>query len=145
MAFNKSKRKGEITRAIESKEREDKGASNNMKFSLQDFDSSQKYGSGFSDWQSDKLLSHAMDLMRGYSKRPWIQQVDGDKFCVYGKWPEKTLFDCPKNLELDSNWARIHVNGKAVIVGHLLVDTFYIVFLDKSHAFWQTERDQRRK
>ncbi len=54
------------------------------------------------------------------------------------------MYEYPKNVPEDAHWARIHVNGPAVIVGHIVNDTFYVVFLDKTHKFWLTEKDRQR-
>lgn len=119
----------------------------NFKVSFQYLDTTQKYGSGFKDWQNAGLLSWAMETLRGYCCSPLMQQVDGDKFTIYGAFPseDKTLFRFPKNVPEDANWARIHVNGSAVIIGHIVNDTFYVVFLDKTHKFWMTKKQRGEK
>lgn len=73
---------------------------------------------------------------------PLLEQVDNNKFSIYGDFPpkHKTLFDCPAFVPEDANWARIHITGAAVVAGHIVQDTFYVVFLDKSHKFWLTKR-----
>lgn len=118
----------------------------NFKLSFQDLDTTQKYGSGFLDWQRVGLLSFAMDTLRGFCCSPLRAQVDGDKFVIYNSFPPEgaTMFKYPKNVPEDAHWARIHVNGPAVIVGHIVNDTFYVVFLDKTHKFWLTEKDRQR-
>ena len=99
----------------------------NFKLSFQYLDTTQKYGSSFKDWQQAGLLS----------------QVDGDKFALYGSFPpkDKTMFEYPKHVPEDANWARIHINGSAVIIGHIVGDTFHVVFLDKTHKFWLTRKE----
>lgn len=114
----------------------------NFKLSFQYLDTSQKYGSSFKDWQKSGLLSQAMETLYGYCCSPLMSQVDGDKFTIYGSFPpkDKTLFKYPKHVPEDANWARIHVNGPAVVVGHIIGDTFYVVFLDKTHKFRLTRK-----
>ena len=118
----------------------------NFKLSFQDLDTTQKFGSGFLDWQNVGLLSHAMETLRGFCFSPLRQQIDGDKFTIYNSFPpeDRTMYDYPKNVPEDAHWARIHVNGPAVMVGHIVNDTFYVVFLDKTHKFWLTEKDRLR-
>ena len=115
----------------------------NFKLSFQYLDTSQKYASSFKDWQKVGLLSHAMETLCGYCCSPLMKQVDGDKFTIYGSFPpkEKTKFEYPKHVPEDANWARIHINGSSVIIGHIVNDTFYVVFLDKTHKFWLTKRE----
>jgi hypothetical protein len=119
----------------------------NFKLSLQYLDTTQKYGSAFKDWQNCGLLSFMLETMRGYCCRPLIEQVDGDKFTIYGGFPpdDKTMFSYPKNVPEDANWARIHINGGAVVAGHVVGDTFYVVFLDKTHKFWMTKKQRGEK
>lgn len=114
----------------------------NFKVSFQYFDATQKYGSSFKDWQGVGLLSRAMETLYGYCCSPLMEQVDGDKFTIYGSFPPKgkTMFEYPHHVPEDANWARIHINGSAVIIGHIVGDTFYVVFLDKTHKFWLTKK-----
>ena len=115
----------------------------NFKLSFQYLDTTQKYGSSFKDWQQAGLLSHAMETLKGYCCSPLMGQVDGDKFAIYGSFPpkDKTMFEYPKHVPEDANWARIHINGSAVIIGHIVGDTFHVVFLDKTHKFWLTRKE----
>jgi len=130
--FGKSKEK-----SVEESER-----LRNFKVSFQYLDTTQKYGSSFKDWQKAGLLSKAMETLHGYCCLPLMNQVDGCKFAIYGNFPpvERTKFEYPKNVPSDANWARIHITGKAVIVGHIVNDTFYVVFLDKTHKFYLTKK-----
>lgn len=114
----------------------------NFQISLADFDSSQKFASAFKDWQSVGLLSKAMETLHGYCKRPLHEQIDGDKFTVYKSFPqaEETKFTYPAHVPEDAAWARIHVTGVAVLIGHIVGNTFYLVFLDKTHKFWLTKK-----
>lgn len=118
----------------------------NFKLSFQDLDTTQKFGSAFLDWQNVGLLSNAMETLHGFCCSPLRQQIDGEKFTVYDSFPpdDRTMYEYPKSVPEDAHWARIHVNGPAVIVGHIVNDTFYVVFLDKTHKFWLTEKDRQR-
>lgn len=114
----------------------------NFKVSFQYFDPHPFYASGFKDWQKDGLLSKALETLHGYSHKPLMEQVDGDKFAIYKSFPppEKTMFEYPRHVPEDAQWARIHVNGPAVLIGHIVRNTFYLVFLDKTHKFWLSKR-----
>lgn len=116
----------------------------NFKVSFQYLDTTQKYGSGFKDWQACGLLSKMMETLHGYSHKPLTQQYDSDKFSLYGGFPKEsqTLFSYPPSVPPDAHWARIHVTGQAVIVGHVVGNTFYVVFLDKTHKFWLTKKNK---
>ncbi len=117
----------------------------NLKLSFQYLDTTQKYGSGFKDWQKAGLLSKALETLQGYCCSPLKSQVDGEKFTIYSSFPpsDYTLFNYPKNVPEDAKWARIHITGPCVIIGHIVKDTFYVVFLDKSHKFWLTKKSRK--
>jgi hypothetical protein len=76
----------------------DEARTSNFKISFQYLDTTQKYGSAFKDWQNAGLLSFALETLHGYCCSPLRQQIDGDKFTIYGSFPpkEKTLFEFPK-------------------------------------------------
>lgn len=140
MSKFKSRQKQELKLDKASVQSQEK--TGNFKVSLQYFDSQPMFASGFKDWQKDGLLSKALETLHGYSHKPLMEQVDGDKFTLYPSFPppDKTKFDYPKHVPEDAHWARIHVNGPAVLVGHVVRNTFYLVFLDKTHKFWLTKK-----
>ena len=139
----RNKEKSIITKALENKKSKIDIPTDNFRVSFQYLDTSQKYSSTFKDWQKDGLLSKAMETIQGYCNRPLREQIDGVKFTRYGDFPpkDKTKFIKPAHVPTDAEWARIHINGKAVIIGHLLDNTFYLVYFDKSHKFWLTKRE----
>lgn len=114
----------------------------NFKISFQYFDSTQKFASSFRDWQKEGLLSKALETLQGYCRSSLLSQANTDKFTIYGDFPNEdtTMFKYPAHVPNDACWARIHVNGPAVIIGHIVNDTFYVVFLDKTHKFWLTKK-----
>lgn len=142
------KKKSKLTEPYRKKPSvNDKDRVSNFKISFQYLDTTQKYGSGFKDWQKVGLLSTALETLSGYCCSPLLKQVDGNKFTIYGSFPSKdrTMFEYPKGVPEDANWARIHINNKTVIIGHIVQDTFYIVFLDKEHKFYLTSKHVNKK
>jgi len=142
MKLNKRKPTSEIHTALGLKRSTLRDCACNFKISLQHFDPSQAYGSGYKDWQKVGLLSKALEVLQGFCKRPLLEQIDGDKFTKYGDFPpdEKTKFIRPRHVPEDACWARIHITGTAVLAGHVDHDTFYLVFLDKTHKFFLTKK-----
>ena len=140
-SFKKNKQKSIIKETLEAK-KSVHDTLENFKVSLQFIDTSQKFGSSFNDWQKSGLLAKMLECFQGYCSSPLLKQVDGDKFTIYGNFPpkEKTRFKFPDFVPEDANWARIHITGAAVVAGHIVKDTFYVVFLDKTHKFWLTKR-----
>lgn len=107
--------------------------------SLKHFDKVQ--GDRFSDWDDQAILARAIETLEGYSHAALRTQTGNDKFTIYGDFPPagKTDFSHPTHVPEDAEWARIHVTGKQCIVGHVVQNTFYIVFLDGNHSFWKSE------
>jgi len=145
--FRKDKQPSIISQTLANKKSILTTDTDNFKVSFQYLDPSQRFGSTYRDWQRDGLLSKALEVLQGYCCSPLLSQVDGDKFTIYGDFPPpaKTKFNPPANIPDDANWARIHVTGVAILAGHILRDTFYIVFLDKTHSFYLTKRARPKK
>jgi hypothetical protein len=143
--INKKKKNSSISNLLAQKQTQILQENKNMNFSFEDFCSNQKYSSSFIDWQKCGLLSKAMETFNGYSKSPPTYDTVG-KFTYYGDFPQKTetLFEYPTHITPDAQWVRIHVTGPAVIVGHIVNNTFYVVFLDKTHKFWLTKKDREK-
>lgn len=61
---------------------------------------------------------------------------------VYGNFPQNTEFCHPRHVNDNVAWAVIkHVGGqKGVVAGYIVESTFYIVFLDRNHKFWISEK-----
>ena len=134
--FNKPHTKDSaIKSALANKNTTVEKETKNLNFSFEDFCSNQKFASSFRDWQKDGLLSKAMETLNGYCKSPIVYN---DKFTFYGDFPkpEQTMFTFPGHVAEDASWVRIHVTGPAVVVGHIIRNTFYVVFLDKTHKFF---------
>lgn len=142
--IKKHKQKSLISQVISNKKGNLTNDPENLNFSFEDFCSKQKFASSFKDWQKEGLLSKAMEVFHGYSKSPI--NYDGVKCSLYNDFPENncTLFEFPDHVTRDANWVRIHVNGPAVIIGHIIKNTLYVVFLDKTHKFFLTKRDREK-
>jgi len=106
-------------------------------FSFKDFDHTQ--GQTFSQWEKESLLNVMLDKLKEYSKKT-ITEAKKAGFTIYGSFPPKFLFKHPKFITEDAIWASMHIQGKECIAGHVVGSVFYIVFLDKDHKFWITEK-----
>lgn len=139
----KHKQQSEIAQVLQKKKSvTDETLKSNFKVSFQYMDTTQQFASTFEDWEKVGLLSKMLNTLQGYCKSPLIQQKDGDKFTVYGDFPkERSKFTHPGHVPQDAKWARIHINGLAVIAGHIVNDTFYLVFLDGEHMFYFTKKN----
>lgn len=98
-------------------------------------------GQSLSEWEEMNILSKGIETLIGYCGSS-IHEKKSDKFTIYGPFPpkNKTEFYHPKHVPEDAEWARIHVNGRICIIGHVVRNVFNIVFLDKEHKFWISEK-----
>lgn len=98
-------------------------------------------GDNWDSWEKQSMLAQALDTLTGYCQSSLRSTVDGKKFTIYDQFPptEKTDFTHPKHVPEDAEWARIHVTGKQCLIGHVVKNTFYVVFLDGEHRFWKSE------
>jgi hypothetical protein len=107
-------------------------------FSFKDFDHTQ--GQTFHNWHEHKLLHILLERIKEFCKfsRPEAEQNQCLK--VYGDFPRHSDFKHPAYIAEDAEWASLHIQGKERIAGHIIDNIFYVVFLDKEHRFWPTER-----
>tara|TARA_R110000796_G_scaffold37722_4_gene95279 strand:- start:173133 stop:173585 length:453 start_codon:yes stop_codon:yes gene_type:complete len=143
MKIKKDKQESSISKLLSDKQKITSNNPENLKFSFEDFCSKQKYASSFCDWQKIGLLSKALETIQGYSSSP----ITYDSKCtLYNDFPSKydTLYTYPDHVTPDASWVRIHVTGASVIIGHIIQNTFYVVFLDKTHRFFLTKRARQQ-
>lgn len=97
-------------------------------------------GDNLVTWENSNILAHSIDVLAGYCNGKMFSQVDGKKFTIYGDFPpkEKTNFVFPKQVPEDAKWARIHITGLQCIIGHIVQNVFFVVFLDSNHQFWES-------
>ena len=109
-------------------------------FSFKDFDSTQ--GQSFSDWEKEELLSVMLEKLKNLSELNMLEAIQQKIIKRYGDFPPVTDFTHPKHIAGDVNWGVISsLKGrKGRIAGHIIDNIFYIVFLDKEHRFWITEK-----
>lgn len=106
---------------------------NNFVVSFQYLDRNQ--GQTFEEWEEEGLLVNLLNTLRDYCMKT-MQENKGDKFKVYGDFPKKSKFKHPKHVPEDAHWASLHISGKVCLGGHVYENIFYVVFLDKDHEFW---------
>jgi hypothetical protein len=117
-----------------------RGESTKILFSFKDFDSSQ--GQSFFDWEKEGLLSVMLDKLKNLSELNMLEATQQKIIKRYGKFPPVTDFTHPKHIADDVIWGVIsNLKGrKGRIAGHIIDNVFYIVFLDKEHRFWISEK-----
>ena len=129
-----------------------------LSFSLKYFDGSQKAGQDFKDW-NDNEKTKLLDKLKEYSKENkqyWLNQRTGSGGLkvleIYGTFPRNSDFTHPRHIPDTVKWARFRMEAKVRLVGffideseahekQLSTDIFYVVFLDKNHRFYLTEKE----
>ncbi|MFZ4705408.1 MAG: hypothetical protein ACOYMF_05310 [Bacteroidales bacterium] len=98
-------------------------------------------GDSLKDWENNGMLARAIDTLSGLCKDNLTNQLGNQKFKNYGSFPPKNKTDYifPKHITEEASWSSIHVTGKQCIIGHVVRNVFYVVFLDGQHRFWISE------
>lgn len=129
-----------------------------LSFSFKYFDGSQKAGQDFKDW-NDNEKTKLLNKIKEYSKESkhyWLNQRVGSGSLkvleIYGAFPRNSDFSYPIHVPDNVKWARFRLEAKVRLIGffideteaqekQLSTDIFYVVFLDKNHRFYLTEKE----
>jgi len=132
------------------------------KFNFSYFVNSDAAGQDFGDWTQNELVK-LLNKLKDYSQfslKHWEnQKVSGghDVFVNYVSFPTNNDFNEPTNIPIEAEWCRFHLENKPRLIGFIVPDsyhddlqesnffrfdknTFYVVFLDKEHKFYKTNR-----
>lgn len=147
---------------IESSKIEEK-----CKFNLSYFDHTQSAGQKFDEWSNSTgivTLVNLLDKFKEYTNESlnyWRNQRSGGGGLKiledYGDFPSNSDFKHPRSVPADVHWARFRLGNKVRVIGFVISkdsirnlsdeeqknychNTFYVVFLDKDHRFYKTER-----
>lgn len=114
-------------------------------FSLKYFDPSQPKmdKQSYSSWEKDKRLAELMNRIEAVCDCSLLQAIQQRLIKKYPSFPppEKTDFKCPQKFK-DKPWFVIKkiAGQKARSAGVMVGNIFYIVFLDRNHRFWISEK-----
>lgn len=89
--------------------------------------------------EQEGLLVNMLNTLRDYCQKT-MEENKSKSFKEYGYFPPKSKFEHPKHVPEDVSWASLHLCGRACLGGHIVENIFYVVFLDKDHEFWLTEK-----
>ena len=108
--------------------------------SFRDFDRNQ--GQTFEDWENGKLLALAVTKLQAVCGLTRIEATKQQIIKEYpqGEFPSKSDFYHPKYIPNDIAWCSMHIQGKECVIGYFEENIFNVVFLDKDHKFWITEK-----
>lgn len=108
--------------------------------SFRDFDRTQ--GQCFKDWEDEKILALAVSKLREVCQLTVGQALAKNIIKIYSKvdFPPDSEFFHPKHVLPDVKWCSMHIKGKECVIGYFEDNIFQIVFLDKDHLFWKSEK-----
>jgi hypothetical protein len=131
------------------------------KFNFSYMDFNQAAGQHFSGWDNGQLVK-LLDKLHNYSSESlnyWCNQfINGHSvLSIYKDFPKKSDFEHPKHVPHQVHWGRFRLENKVRLVGFIIPpeyvekahpktgvrfdgNTFYVVFLDKEHVFYKTEK-----
>ncbi|ALO35394.1 hypothetical protein CMT41_12195 [Colwellia sp. MT41] len=139
------------------------------KFNLSYFDDRQAPSQSFSNWNEEAgicCLDSILNKIKEFTKESlsyWTKQRSGAGslkiLAYYNEFPSRSAFFHPPNIPHDACWARFRLGNKVRLIGFVIPEqmnnnefihkgkdyrydsnTFYLVFFDKNHAFYQTEQ-----
>lgn len=113
-------------------------------FSFKDFDRRQiPPGQTYDEWEDRKLLAYLIEKFGEICKYNIIEAQQQNMIKIYGGFPANSSFEYPNTVIQDENitWAVImKVKGqKPRVVGHIIENVFYVVFLDAEHLFFPSQ------
>ncbi|HAS8462003.1 TPA: hypothetical protein I7761_01165 [Vibrio vulnificus] len=133
------------------------------KFNFAYFDSSTQDFSAWDYNQLIKLLNKIKDFSRE-SLKHWseVPSKSGEIFKVYLKYPGHSKFTKPASIPHQAQWRAFRIEAKVRLIGFVIPDsfnhqeqncsgyrfctnTFYVVFLDKDHEFYPTQKKDRKR
>ena len=140
--FNKKSVSQKKNSSIQGKSREESVFNKKILFSFKDINFFQAKKENFNTWSENNLLVKLMDKITEVSKLTVNEAKKQQVIKIYGDFPpsSKTKYKKPVYLENGLQWGVMHIQGKEVIAGYLVENIFYIVFLDKDHLFWISEK-----
>lgn len=108
-------------------------------FSFKDFDVQQvPPGQTYEEWQKKGYLAYLLEKLGHISELNMVEAKQRKIITEYGSFPTKSDFKHPRHIADTVNWAVIkNIKGqKGRVVGHIIDNVFYVVFLDINHRFW---------
>lgn len=108
--------------------------------SFKDFDNNQ--GESFELWERENLLALAVRKLQGVCGLTRMEATQQQIVKEYpkGTFPDKSDFYHPKHIHKDIAWCSMHIQGKECVIGYFEDNVFNVVFLDKDHRFWISEK-----
>lgn len=137
----KSSSRGKETREVKTSNNRD----NYLSISFRYFQNHDKLpAQSLENWHEDGKLLDMLNSLVHICQNNITALQSSKRISLYGSFPEKQVnaFDLPEKLSERENWGTIrNVGGQLPrIAGFMRDNVFYIVYLDKEHQFYQSEK-----
>lgn len=138
--FNERKKAKAYERRLDNREIQKGKREPLIVLSFKNFDVNQ--GQSFEDWERGELLALAIQKLRALCEYNVGQAASAGLIKIYTKvpFPPESAFVHPKHVPPDVDWTSMHVQGKPCVIGYFEDNIFHVVFLDKEHEFWITQK-----
>lgn len=116
-----------------------------LTFSFKDLDQTQPKSTPetLALWADKQLLSALINRLKELTALTRDEACQQQQIKLYNEFPpsDKTKFEHPIHVEETVTWGVIEgLGGKPRVAGYLVENTFYIVFLDSEHQFFQSPK-----
>lgn len=130
-----------------------------MRFNFNFFDRNQSHASDFEELGHEELLKLINKFVNFSDKSllEWSNETAGghNLFVNYRNFPNPSEFKHPACVPHDVEWCRLRIGSKLRLIGFVVPpnlhgvakdnfyydkNTFYLVFIDKEHKFYMTEK-----
>jgi hypothetical protein len=135
---NKFKERETFRRELGNRELQQGNKKPRIVLSFKDFDRNQ--GQDFQEWEEEKLLALAISKLREVCQLTVGEAFAQDIITQYKSFPPNSNFTHPKHILPDVKWCSMHIQGKECVIGYFEDNVFQVVFLDKNHEFWITNK-----
>jgi len=109
-------------------------------FSFRHLDQTQAHT--MQEWHDLGLLPQMFETFRNYSTQK-MASAFSKRFKCYGGMPDQCEYGHPRFVPEDAKWTTMHLQGKPCVIGHIVRNIFYVVFLDGDHRFYPTDLQDR--
>lgn len=118
-------------------------------FNYQFLTSGSDYGQSFEEWDKERIILDLNQKLKSFSEKSKTELLSDGVLCIYGEYPSNSGFIYPAALPKEKSkmeWARLTITGKRRVIGFFTPgsdresDVFYVVFLDKEHQFFPSEK-----
>ena len=120
-----------------------------ISFNYQFLSSGSDYGQSFEEWDRERIILDLNEKLKSFSGKSKTELMSDGVLCIYGEYPSNSGFKYPASLPKEKgkiHWARLTITGKRRVIGFFSPgaeresDVFYVVFLDKDHKFYPSEK-----